>query len=116
MDRGTWQATVYGVERAGYKLVTKHQQQQQNGKKKFKFYFSTDICSMFYYPFNKFFWSQPWFLIVLQKNDVKLGNILEFSQIINDYPCQYHAFFGRINKNKIKYTLQFSNIAGMCED
>lgn len=50
------------------------------------------------------------------ENDVKLGNILEFSQIINDYPCQYHAFFGRINKNKIKYTLQFSNIAGMCED
>ena len=60
--------------------------------------------------------SQPWFLIALQKNDVKLGNSLEFSQIVNDYPCQYHAFFVRINKNKMKYTLQFSNIAGMCED
>ena len=53
MDRGAWQATVFGAERPGYNLMTK---QQQHGKKKFKFYFGTDICSMFYYPFNKLFW------------------------------------------------------------
>ena len=111
MDRGTWQATVNGIERAGYNLVTK---QQQNGKK--KFYFVADIAPCSIIPLTNSSGSQPWFLIVLQKNDVKLGNILEFSQFTNDYPCQYYTFFGRINKNKMKYTLQFSNIAGMCED
>ena len=111
MDRGTWQATVNGGERAGYNLVTK---QQQNGKK--KFYFGTGIAPCSIIPLTNSSGSQPWFLIVLQKNDIKLGNILEFSQFTNDYPCQDYAFFGRINKNKMKYTLQFSNIAGMYEN